>query len=119
MRTMNTPKKARAASKSATRPINFPADVVDLLEELLAASGTGLTVDDYARRYLSYNVVSTLNDHFVERADTRMGFGTSVADELEEDVALEDSPNLRRMAEVARRWLPRRAKMLKPLACGV
>jgi hypothetical protein len=55
-----TPKAAPASKSAKTRPINFPAETVDLLEELLAASGTNLTVDEYAVKFLQDEITESL-----------------------------------------------------------
>ncbi len=54
---MRTTTKSRKAS---TRPIHFPAEAVDLLEEVLAASGTGLTVEQYAAEFLQDEIIAPL-----------------------------------------------------------
>lgn len=46
-----------------TRPIFFPVDTVQLLEELLEASGTNLSLDDYAREFLGNEITDSLVRH--------------------------------------------------------
>ena len=42
-------------------PIMFPAEAVQLLEELLKASGTRLSTADYAKEYLQQEIIDSLN----------------------------------------------------------
>lgn len=43
------------------RPIMFPAAAVQLLEELLEASGTLLSIDDYAEEFLQLEILDSLD----------------------------------------------------------
>jgi hypothetical protein len=44
-----------------TRSIPFPSATVELLEELLAASGTALSLADYAEEFLQQEILASLN----------------------------------------------------------
>lgn len=46
--------------RGQTRAINFPASTVELLEELLKASGTGLSVDEYAADHLQHEILAAV-----------------------------------------------------------
>ncbi len=46
-----------------TRPIHFPADAVQLLEELLEASGTALTTGQYAAQSMTVEIWASLRKY--------------------------------------------------------
>ncbi len=52
--------KLSTTATAQKRPIMFPADTVKLLEILLEASGTDLTIDDYAEEFLGDEITASL-----------------------------------------------------------
>jgi hypothetical protein len=78
---------------AATRSIQFPAAAVDLLEELLKASGTGMTIDQYAEEFLQQEILASLNPLYAGTPELLAG-----------SYQLEPS-DIAAMAEVTDRWL--------------
>jgi hypothetical protein len=91
--------EAHCQASTEKRPIMFPAVTVDLLEELLEASGTCLTADQYAEKYLQQEIWESLESP------------QGVPEILDGSFYLEDS-HREAMRAVVERWLAKKPATL-------
>ena len=92
--------EAHCQDPTEKRPIMFPAATVDLLEELLEASGTCLTVEQYAEDFIQQEVWESL-----------VPFIGGVPQILDGSFYLEDS-HREAMRAVVERWLAKKPATL-------